>query len=218
MILMTPAAYCFDLDGTLIDSEVIWVEAIRQFLADKLGAYSEADAFALVYGHSWADIHQTIAQRHAALAMQIRTMEDAIRPYYQRIESTRDTRIVSSVDLLIRLAQTTPVCIVSGSSTLTVREAADKLGISRQLAFVLGADDYSPGKPHPACYRLAAQRLGLPAEQCVVFEDSTAGVRAAKDAGMRCVALARPGRPAQDLSAASLVLADLGSFTSRMLS
>lgn len=212
-----PKAYCFDLDGTLIDSEVIWVSAIRDYLVDHVGAFSEEAAFNLVYGHSWADIHKTIVKQYPALHMPIHDMEATIAPYYKRIEKTRDVRIHSSIALLERLAASHPVCIVSGSSTRTVKETATALGIEKHLRFILGADDYSPGKPDPTCFRLAAQRLALPPAQCVVFEDSNAGVRSAKGAGMRCVAIARPGRPPQDVTMADLVLADLGEFDPTML-
>ena len=78
-------------------------------------------------------------------------------------------------------------------------------------------EDYDPGKPHPACYLAAAREAGLPPEQCVVFEDSNAGVCAAKDAGAYAVALARPDRPEQDYSRADLVLEDLSLFEPSML-
>ena len=58
---------------------------------------------------------------------------------------------------------------------------------------------------------MARERLGVAAADCVVFEDSAAGVRAAKAAGMVCVALARPGMPAQDVSPADRVVADLAA-------
>jgi HAD superfamily hydrolase (TIGR01509 family) len=212
-----PKAYCFDLDGTLIDSEVIWVSAIRDYLVERIGDYTEAAAFDLVYGHSWADIHQTIVRQYPSLAMPIHAMEAAIAPYYKRIEQTRDVRIHSSIQLLERLALTHPVCIVSGSSTRTVQAAVSMLGIDKHLQFILGADDYAPGKPDPICYRIAAMKFGVPASACVVFEDSQAGVRSAKAAGMRCVAIARPGRPAQDLTMADMILEDLGHFVPTML-
>ena len=64
-------------------------------------------------------------------------------------------------------------------------------------------------RTYPACFLLGAERLGLPPSECLVFEDSTAGIRAAKAAGMVCVALQRPGRPPQDTRRADEVLADL---------
>lgn len=205
-------AYCFDLDGTLLDLEAIWVEAIRAYLADETGDFPLHNAERLVFGRSWRDIHAEIVAT-TPLDMSIEAMEAAVAPYYRRIAGQRDIRIHSSIELLKRLAADTPVCIVSGSSRKTVGEAVAMMKIGSYLAFYLGADDYAPGKPDPACYRLAARKLDLPPRACLVFEDSNAGVRAARAAGMPCVALAAPGRTTQELAEADLVLDDLGQFS-----
>ncbi|MDA0576956.1 MAG: HAD family phosphatase [Verrucomicrobia bacterium] len=207
-----PSAYCFDLDGTLIDSEVLWVEAIQTYLQEHGFTMPNAESQALVYGRSWRDIHHDITTRFPVLAMSVAAMEDAIIPYYARLSNARDIRMPSSIALLKRLAQTHPVCIVSGSSRRVVGEAVDMMGIRDCLRFYLGADDYAPGKPDPACYHLAATKLDLPPSACLVFEDSNAGTRAAKSAGMRCVVLARPERPPQDFSMADCVLPDLAAY------
>jgi sugar-phosphatase len=144
--------------------------------------------------------------------MPIADMEARIALYYHEVAAGRDIRIEGSIALLRRLARERPVCIVSGSSTKTVAAAVDHLGIGDALRFFLGADDYSPGKPHPAGYLLAAERLRVPPADCLVFEDSEAGLRAAKAAGMRCVVLLRDVRNSQDFSTADLVLADLADF------
>jgi sugar-phosphatase len=205
-------AYCFDLDGTLIDSEGLWVEAIRTYLGDQGVAITTHAAETLVYGRSWRDIHAVITGGHPQLAMPHATMEAAIAPYYARLTAARDIRIPSSIALLERLARECPVCIVSGSSRKTVGEAIAMMGIGASLRFYLGADDYAPGKPHPACYQLAAQKLGVAPATCMVFEDSHAGVTSAKAAGMQCVVLAREHLPSQDFTAADLILRDLADF------
>lgn len=184
-------AYCFDLDGTLIDSEVIWVEAVHAFLEKLTGNYPRPDAEQLVYGRSWHDIYQDIV-RTVGIDMTLAEMEAETSFLYKEITSTRDIRIPNSIDLLKNLSHTHTVCVVSGSSRKTVKEAIDMMNLADRLAFFLGADDYSPGKPDPACYRLAAEKLAVPPASCVAFEDSNAGVLAAKAAGMRCVALTFP--------------------------
>ena len=63
------------------------------------------------------------------------------------------------------------------------------MGIEDVVNFYLGHEDYHPGKPHPACYLRAAEIAEALPENCVVFEDSNAGISAAKDAGMYGVAL-----------------------------
>jgi beta-phosphoglucomutase-like phosphatase (HAD superfamily) len=105
------------------------------------------------------------------------------------------------------------VIIVSGSPHADVEEAVRLLDVTAHVRFVLGAEDYTPGKPSPAGFLLGASRLGVAPANCLVFEDSHAGVTAAKSAGMWCVALARNGTHAQDLSAADWVLADLAGFS-----
>ncbi len=92
------------------------------------------------------------------------------------------------------------------------------MNIGEVIAFYLGHEDYEPGKPHPACYLTAARKLGVAPERCVVFEDSDAGLCAAKDAGMYGVALSRSGRPGQAYSRADLILSDLAEFQAEMLS
>jgi beta-phosphoglucomutase-like phosphatase (HAD superfamily) len=84
-------------------------------------------------------------------------------------------------------------------------------GIGPSLRFSLGHEDYSPGKPHPACYLAAAKKAGLPPEQCVVFEDSNAGVCAAKDAGAHA-GLGPTRTPRAGFFPADLVLDDLNSL------
>ena len=104
------------------------------------------------------------------------------------------------------------MAIVSGSTRHDIQEAIDQMEIGDCLAFFVGAEDYRFGKPAPDCFQLAADKLGIAPAACVVFEDSTVGVAAAKAAGMYCVALSRPGRPAQQLDGADLVLDDLAGF------
>jgi sugar-phosphatase len=144
--------------------------------------------------------------------MNVKAMENALRPYFHRLRETRDIRIPGSIALLERLAESHPVAIVSGSPRTDLDDAVQRLGIGDRLSFTLAAEDYAPGKPHPAGYLAAARRLDLPPEKCLVFEDSAAGVRSARDAGMACVALQRDGAPAQDTTGADLVLADLAAF------
>jgi len=205
-------AYIFDLDGTLVDSEVIWTDAIADYLRGREIDFSQKEAAQLVYGRSWRDIHADIIRMYPELHMPIEEMEAAVYTYYEAIARQRDILISTSVDLLKRLSSSFPVCIVSGSSRKTIGDAVDLMGINEHLRFFLGAEDYTPGKPDPTCYRLASEKLGLDAENCLVFEDSEAGLNAAKAAGMTCVVLTRSGRPAQDFSLADLVLDDLADF------
>lgn len=206
-------AAIFDLDGTLMDTEILWVEATQRFVNAQGYALSRAEALGIVYGRSWRDVYRDIAARYPAIDLSIEAMEEVLREHMHALRAGRDIVIPGSVALLKRLAATLPVCIVSGSPRADIENAIDLMGIRADLAFAIAAEDYGPGKPDPACFMQAAARLGVAPADCVVFEDARAGVQAAKAAGMYCVALVREGLPAQDVSAADATVADLAHFT-----
>lgn len=212
------SAYIFDLDGTLLDTEGLWVEATKAFLHDNRVDLSATDAITLVYGRSWADIHKEIVAMIPSLAhLDAEKMGDAMRPYFLKHRDSGDVRIISSINCLKHLAKSYPTAIVSGSPRADIEAGLRLMKIGSEIEFYLGSEDYTPGKPSPACYLLAAQMLGVDPRHCVVFEDSAAGIGAAKAAGMQCVALQRKGMPTQEARHADLVLQDLATFEPGLL-
>jgi len=217
-------AACFDLDGTLVDTELLWARATFDYLGDLGCAPLEFDELAaLVYGHAWSFIHarlvrlwpEQFAHRSA------KTAAAELQPYYlRRREDPAAILIPSSIVFFRNLAEKIPVTIVSGSPRDAIQECLEIMGVADLVPFYIGSEDYAHGKPDPACYLLAAERFNLPPENCVAFEDSSAGVRSAKAAGMYCVALQRHhDGPAQDLQAADMIVSDLNNFECfRMLS
>ena len=212
---MTVRAFIFDLDGTLIDSEILWVNAMVAYLADRQCECPRNMMMQIVFGRSWLDIHREITERFPAVASVPRQqMADELRDYYvEQCKKADSILIPSSVALLKALAKDYPVIVVSGSPRDDVAEAVRLMGAESSVRFVLGAEDYSPGKPSPAGFLMGAQLLEVAPGECVVFEDSWAGVTSAKTAGMMCVALSRPTENPQDLAAADLVLEDLADFS-----
>ena len=120
--------------------------------------------------------------------------------------------------LLKRLARDMPVCIVSGSPRTDVEMGIDLMDVHDDLKFIISSEDYSIGKPDPSCFLMAAAKLNVSPKECVVFEDSSAGIQAAKAAGMRAVALVRQGLPEQDVSTADQIIEDLAYFDITTLS
>jgi len=205
-------AFIFDLDGTLMDSETVWVEALERVMKDKDRYISHEDAMSIVYGRSWSSVYSDVNQRFPGVCPDIDEMEVLMREKFIELTETRDVLIHSSIELLIKLSQDYPACIVSGGTKKDVTDSIKLMDIESYLQFYLTNEDYSPGKPDPACYLAAAEKLNLIPEQCLVFEDSTAGIQAAKCAGMYCVALKRKDAPDQDTSDADEILEDLANF------
>ncbi|MCQ2388988.1 MAG: HAD family phosphatase [Kiritimatiellae bacterium] len=211
---MQSAAFLFDLDGTLIDSEMQWSRAIVDFLADR-GAPTTLDYVAsIVFGHSWADIQALLHKVFPSLPKT--TMDQdaaALRPYYQRI-SPDPTQLVipSSVAFFKKASKLAPCVIVSGSPHADVEAAVRFCGLEGCVKFVLGAEDYGRGKPAPDGYLKAAAMLEVDASACVVVEDSTAGVKAGRAAGMRVLGIDRNRTIRQDFTGASWIVHDLGEI------
>ncbi len=211
-------AAIFDLDGTLMDSEILWVEGTHRYLTGRGVDVSRDTVLGIVYGHSWRQVYTDIIHRFALSGVTMESMEVDLRAIIVRLhEEHGDVIIHSSVTLLKALAARVPVCIVSGSPCEDIARSIRAMGIEDMVGFYIGAEQYGQGKPDPTCFLMAQERLQVPASECVVFEDSAAGVRAAKAAGMRCIALARPGLPAQDVSAADRVVADLAEVDPALL-
>ncbi len=210
-------AYFFDLDGTLADTEILWVEAMELIARDHGCELSREEALEVVYGLAWPDVYDQFRRRFPDVQWSLEEMGALLGRHFFRLRDSRDIRIEGSIALLRRLATTHPTAVVSGSCRDDVEAAITTMDIAPLIRFHLGHEDYHPGKPHPACYLKAAEIMGVSPERCVVFEDSSVGISAAKDAGMFGVALARPGRPGQDYGRADLVLEDLAAFQPDML-
>jgi HAD superfamily hydrolase (TIGR01509 family) len=208
-------AFLFDLDGTLVDTERLWVESTRIVLQKYGYDLSHGGAVDLAYGRGWHDIWADIARRYPHVGKDRTVIEQEMREEFLQLRSRLDVRIHSSIALLRRLAADHPVAIVSGSPRHDIRHALEQEGLGDCVRFYFGAEDYPRGKPDPSPYTAAAEKLGVPAAECLVFEDSRAGVRSAKAAGMTVVALRRDEAPDQDLSEADEVLTDLADFDLR---
>jgi HAD superfamily hydrolase (TIGR01509 family) len=211
---MKPDAFLFDLDGTLIDSERLWTQAIIDWLADR-GVTVTFEAYApRVCGRSWLDIHAGLHRDYPQLP-RASALEDArtLRPYYHRLSADPDQLVIpGAVAFLRKVARRVPCAIVSGSPHEDVVEAARLCGVDRLLAFVLGGEDYGRGKPAPDGFLAAAARLDVDSSACVVVEDSTAGVASGRAAGMRVIGVDRNRFCPQDFTGCDWLVRDLSEM------
>ena len=85
-----------------------------------------------------------------------------------------------------------PFAIVSGSPRASIESTLDKLGLRDRFTVLVGAEDYTRGKPDPEPFLTAAHQLHVQPERCLVFEDAEAGIQSAQAAGMQWVRVGRP--------------------------
>lgn len=211
---MKPAAFLFDLDGTLVDTEALWTEAIVEWLADRGASTTVEEISPVVFGHSWLDIQATLHERFPQLP-NAGADEDAktLRPYYARRADNPTSQIIpGAVAFLKKVSRIAPCVIVSGSPHDDVVQAAQLCGVENLVRFVLGAEDYGRGKPAPDGFLRAASLLEVDASECVVVEDSTAGVQAGRAAGMRVIGVDRNKHAPQNFAGCEWLVHDLSEL------
>ena len=108
-------AYFFDLDGTLVDTEILWVEAMELLARDHGYSLSRELALHMVYGISWPGVYERFREHFPELGWTFDEMGAIIAPYFYRLRDSRDVRIHGFIDLLQRLAKDHLVAVVSGS-------------------------------------------------------------------------------------------------------
>ena len=190
---MKPAAFLFDLDGTLVDTEAAWTRAIVDFVVSRGGKTTFEDILPTVIGRNWLDIDRGLHERFPVIG-DSSPMDDAreLRVFYNAYAANPSSmRIEGTIAFFRRAASVAPCAIVSGSPHNDVVDAAKMCGIDDCVSLVLGAGEYEAGKPSPSGFLRAAGLLGVDPARCVVVEDSEVGVASGVAAGMKVVALDR---------------------------
>lgn len=181
-------AILFDMDGVLVNSEPAITEASIRALAE-FGVHAQWEDFHPFTGMGEDRFIGGVAEKHGVpfrLEMKRRTYEIYVDIVRDRIEVYPGT-----LPLLTKLREhALPAALASSADLVKVRANLDAAGISESLfRAVICGDDVANKKPAPDIYLLAAERCGVEPARCVVVEDALSGIRAARAAGMRCVAV-----------------------------
>jgi HAD superfamily hydrolase (TIGR01509 family) len=191
----------FDFNGTLSDDEPLLCAILRDLFAEHGRPLTEDVYFEQLAGLSDPEIVRTwLGEDHADVAA---VVQERIDRYRARV-ADGSTIPEAARNAVLYAAERVPVGVVSGAHRSEVEPVLAAAGLAAAVSIVVTSDDIENGKPDPEGYLLALERLdgGFRADEVTVFEDTEAGVTAAKAAGMRCVAI--PGTHAPE----RLALAD----------
>ena len=198
-------AILFDLDGTLIDSGAR-IQRLWLTWSNRHGIPLEA-ILRVMHGRRAAETIQTVAP-HLSVAAEVIALEtDEIA------DMDGVTAYPGAMDLLNKLAPGQWAVVTSGSQEVAAARLR-YVQLPIPPVFITG-DDVRQGKPDPEGYALAARRLNVPPDACVVLEDAPAGVRAAKAAGMQVVAILSTHSP-EALTEADLLAPRLSALQVRV--
>jgi len=200
-------AVVFDLDGVLVDSEGLHVEAWKAVFG-RLGVEVTDEEYAHGVGMADVDWLRWLFERRGLPSEGIAGCQRAKRRAFQAILSGNVRPFPGVVELVGVLRGEFALGVASNSSRESVATVLRRLGVEESFGAVVGAEDVRRHKPHPEVYLRAAALLGVAPGACAVVEDSPLGIRAAKAAGMRCIGITN-SLPAERLAEADLVVATL---------
>jgi HAD superfamily hydrolase (TIGR01509 family) len=206
-------AVVFDLDGVLLQTEELWDE-VREGLARERGGRYDAAAQRAMMGMSSVEWSRYM---HEELGVADRPEEisaEVVRRMAQRYRD-RLPLIDGAVDAVERIGARWPLAVASSSNRPLIDLALERSGLARWFRATVSSEEVGRGKPAPDVYLEAARRLGVAPERCAAVEDSHSGIRSAKAAGMRVVALPNPAFPPDEeaLASADIVLDSLAALT-----
>jgi HAD superfamily hydrolase (TIGR01509 family) len=196
-------AVVFDLDGVLVDSEHVW-DAARQELAAERGRPWPEQASRDMMGMSsleWSRyLHDVVGlpdRPDEISAKVVRRLEEIYRRELPLIDG--------AVEAVERLAKRWPLGLASSSNRELIDLVLELSSLARYFSATVSSEEVPRGKPAPDVYLEAARRLGVGPARCVAIEDSENGIRSAKAAGMRVLAIPNPRYPPAE---SALALAD----------
>lgn len=219
-MLQQPAlhAILFDMDGILVDSEAYWYQSRIDFATERGLAWTMDDQKAAMGRNTveWA----AVMRERLHLADPLETiMADVMNRVIGRLEA-RLPLLPGALEAVHTAAAYRRVGLASGSPTPVIETVMRLTGLGEVFEVMVMGDTISHGKPHPAIYFAAAERMGVEAARCVGIEDSGNGVRALHAAGMYAIAIPSPGFPlaAEVLALVQRHLPNLTAFTPGLLS
>ncbi|GAA3387513.1 HAD family hydrolase [Cryptosporangium minutisporangium] len=177
----------FDWDGTLVDSTSANYRALAGTLAG-YGITLDEDWYRARTGMS-SDEMIDVLSAGSLDAVAVSAERDAL--FLQTPGAVRELSVV--VDIARAHAGRIPLAVASGGSGPVIRATMRTLGLDGLFDTVVTREDVRAGKPEPDIFRLAAERVGVPPERCLVYEDSDEGLLAAARAGMSAIDV-RPWR------------------------
>lgn len=197
----------FDMDGVIVDTEPVHRYAyFQQF--DELNISVSEELYTSFTGNSTRNIFQKLKEQFHL----DQDVEDLILRkraiFNDAFDNKKDLELLEGVEKLIKDLHQNGMQLVLASSAakVTIERVFNRFGLHQYFSHKVSGEDFPKSKPDPAIFEYAASLSIASKENCIVIEDSTNGVKAAKAAGIFCVGYNSEHSKLQDLSLADIVI------------
>ena len=212
------AAVVFDLDGVIVDSEQVWDDVREEYVRETGGTYTAA-ATRDMMGMSSVEWSRYMADELGVPGSPEEINAEIVRRMLARYGDAPPL-IDGAVEAVHMAAARWPLAIASSSNPELIEVVLRAAGLREFFPVTVSSQEVARGKPAPDVYLEAADRLAVEPARCAAVEDSHNGIRSAKAAGMRVVAVPNPHFPPDEdaLARADVVVRSVAALTPELLS
>ena len=197
----------FDMDGVIVDTEPVHHYAYVQHFK-QLNIDVSPEMYASFTGNSTKNIYERLKETYN-LAQDVQTLVETKRNLFNdAFDSKEDLYLLDGVEDLIKdlYSNGMQLVLASSSANVTIERIFDRFNLHHYFTHKVSGEDFPKSKPHPAIFLKAAELAQTPVENCIVIEDSTNGIQAAKSADIYCVGYDSFHSKLQDYSKADRVI------------
>lgn len=197
-------AIIFDMDGVIIDSEPLHFKLEKELLEELGGKINKKEHEAFVGTtdyYMWKTFKGKFNLKYS--------VEEMIKIKKERfIENIHKIELVDNFyEFMLKMYEEGFLMGLASSNNKNAVDAiVKKFQLDKYLKFIISGEEVSKGKPNPEIFLTAAKKMNVKPSECLVIEDATNGITAAKSAGMKCIGLKSSNSGNQDLSKADLVI------------
>lgn len=208
----------FDMDGVLLQSEEVWDEVREEYVRERGGRYDAAIQRAMMGMSSpeWSRfLHDEAGVPDDPEEINEEIVRRMLAAYRERLPL-----LPGAVEAVRRVADRFPLGLASSSNREIIDTVLDVSGLAPCFTTTVSSEEVAHGKPAPDVYLEAARRLDVEPAHCAAVEDSHGGIRSAKSAGMRVVAIPNPTYPPDQeaLALADVTVRSLDELTADVVS
>ncbi|TYB82709.1 MAG: HAD family phosphatase [Kosmotoga sp.] len=191
-------AVVFDMDGVMIDSEWIYKKACQNILK-KYGKEATEELFQAQMGRSMEEAQQIIVEMTGLHVEPEKIGKEYINEYLRLSEELLKPN-PGLYNLINFLKSKVSLAVASSTQQNVVEKILERFGIKKVFSAITGGDKVKRSKPYPEIYTMTSRKLGVLPANCIVIEDSPAGIESAKKAGMTVFALETEHNSNMDIS------------------
>jgi len=207
-------AVIFDMDGVLVNTEPIGYKASTA-MYKSLNITVPDDVYATFIGSSDRNNMQRLKELYNLEHTREQLLDERYKHYYEVFDKADDLELMPGVKALIEDLHSNGMKLILASSATKrkIEKVFTRFGLHHYFDAVISGEDFEFSKPHPAIFLEAVAKSGFTKSECVIIEDSTNGIKAAKAAGVYCIGYKNNEHTTQDTSEADIIITDFSQLS-----